>query len=143
MSTNRNRITKKDQYNALTSLIDYAESNGATIDGDITFDGLREFIAHEIELLDAKTAAAQKRAAEKKQKGDALREEIYNTLSDTDFMTIDQIVEAINDPNVTRNMVTSRLSQLNSLGSVEKTMATIEGSGDVKTRKATAYRKLV
>lgn len=135
------KITKKEQYNVLLGLIDYAEEAGAAIDGDVTYDGLREFVNHEIELLDSKAAAAQKRAAAKKEEGDALREEVYNTLSDTEYMTIDQIVDAIGNPDVTRNMVTSRLTQLGKQDRIEKDQISAGGGEGAKTRKVSAYRR--
>ena len=140
MSANK-KITKKEQYNILLDILEYAENAGATIDGDVTYDDLRGFVNHEIELLDSKAAAAQKRAAAKKEEGDALREEVFSVLSDTDFMTIDQIVTAINNPDVTRNMVTSRLTQLGKLYRVEKDSVSAGTGEGGKSRKVSAYRR--
>lgn len=133
------KITKKEQYNVLLGLIDYAETAGAAVEG-VTYDELRAFVNHEVELLDSKAAAAQKRAAAKKEEGDALREEVLNVLSDTEYMTIDQIVAALNNPDVTRNMVTSRLTQLGKIDAIEKDQVATETSGG-KSRKVSAYRR--
>lgn len=140
MSANK-KITKKEQYNVLLDLINYAENAGATLDTEATYDDLRTFVNHEIELLDNKAAAAQKRAAEKKVEGDALREEVLNVLSDTNYMTIDQIVTALNNPDVTRNMVTSRLTQLGKLDKVEKDSIAVGAGEGTKSRKVSAYRR--
>lgn len=149
MNNSKNKTTKKEQYNTLLTLINQSEANGLYIeDGNVTFNELRDFINHEIELLDSKTAAAQKRAAKKRADGDALREKVYDVLDTEIFMTIDQIVEKINDPDVTRNMVTSRLAQLidkddpeNSR--VEKEMVTVESPIEGgKSKKIAGYRKM-
>lgn len=139
MNSNKTKITKREKYNALIELLNFAEDHGATLSEDITFGTLYDFVHKEIELLDGKAAAAQKRAAAKREEGDALREEVYNALSDETYMTIDEIVEALANPNVTRNMVTSRLTQLNNLERVDKDQVSVE-SGD-KTRKVSAYRR--
>ena len=132
------KITKKEQYNVLLDIVRFVDGNYALPEG-VTFEYLYGFVNHEIELLDNKAAAAQKRAAVKKEEGDALREEVYNVLSDTDFMTIDDIVAAVGNPNVTRNMVTSRLTQLGRLDRVEKD--NVAAGEDNKGRKISAYRR--
>ena len=132
------KITKKEQYNVLLDIVRFVDGNYALPEG-VTFEDLYGFVNHEIELLDNKAAAAQKRAAVKKEEGDALREEVYNVLSDTDFMTIDDIVAAVGNPNVTRNMVTSRLTQLGRLDRVEKD--NVAAGEDNKGRKISAYRR--
>lgn len=145
MSDTIKKITKRQQYNVLLNLVDYAEEHGAQLhdeDTEITFDTLRDFINHEIELLDSRAASAQKRAEEKREKGDILRENVYNVLSDDTYMTIDEIVTAVNDPDVTRNMVTSRLTQLIKLNRVVKDTISVD-AGDGKSKKAVAYIKNV
>ncbi len=142
------KITKKEQYNVLLDIITLAEDNGFEVSSEITYEDLRNFVNHEIELLDSKAAAAQKRAAAKKQEGDALREDVLNVLSETEFMTIDQIVEKVREATgktetqITRNMVTSRLTQLGEKGTnqVEREQISIGGEG-AKGRKASAYRR--
>lgn len=142
---NTKKITKKEQYNILLDILDYAENAGAKLEGDVTYDSLREFVNHEIELLDNKAAAAQERAAKKKAEGDELREKVLNILSTEEFMTPDTIVEALGDPDVTRYKVISRLTQLGDrgLGLVEKSETSISAAAAEggKTRKAVAYRR--
>lgn len=141
--SNTKKITKKDSYNALLAAVDYVEGAGYSFDEGITADSLREFINHEIELLNNKAVAAQKRAATKKQEGDALREKVLNVLSETELMTIDEIVDVMDDPDVTRNMVTSRLGQLGEKGTnqVVKEMVSVDTNG-AKARKVAAYRRI-
>ena len=139
------KTSKKDKLFALKAITQAAETAGMDLDfEDITYDTLYEFIDHEIELLENKAAAAQKRAASKKAEGDALREQIYNVLSDTDYMTTDEIVKALGDEDITAQMVTSRLTQLVSadVAKAEKTQITIAGKDGGRSRKLSAYRKL-
>lgn len=139
------RITKKDYYSTILDLVTLAEGNGFGIPEGMTYDGIAEFVNHEIELLEAKAASAAKRAAAKRAAGDELREMVLNTLSDTEFMTIDDIVAAIGNPDVTKNKVTARLTQLGDrgLGVVEKTQVTVEPSVEGgKSRKVSAYKRI-
>ena len=139
------RITKKDYFSAISDLLALAEGNGFGLPEGMTYDGIAEFVNHEIELLEAKAAAAAKRAADKRAAGDELRQKVLDTLSDTEFMTIDQIVEAIGNPDITKNKVTARLTQLGEkgLGVVEKSQVTIEATTEGgKSRKVSAYKRI-
>lgn len=138
------RITKKDYYSTILDLVTLAEGNGFGLPEGMTYDGIAEFVNHEVELLEAKAASAAKRAAAKRAAGDELREMVLNTLSDTEFMTIDDIVTAIGNPDVTKNKVTARLTQLGDrgLGVVEKTQVTVEPTTEGgKSRKVSAYKR--
>lgn len=139
MSTNVKKITKKSYLNTLTDLVEYAESNGVTLEGEMTFDGIKEFINHEVELLDNKAAAAAKRAAEKRVEGDALREKILDVLT-SEFQSISDIVAALGDSNITPQMITPRLTQLVNLEQAEKDQITVAGVDGGKSRKVSAYR---
>ena len=81
MSNTVKKPTKKANYNAILSILSAAEGEGLVLEStEITYDSLREFIEHEVELLDNKAAAAAKRAAAKKVEGDALRQASYAML---------------------------------------------------------------
>lgn len=137
------RITKKTYFATLIDIANAAAANGVALPEGMTYESLTEFINHEVELLDNKATAATKRAAEKRAEGDALRETVYNALNDTDFMTIDDIVAAIGDPDVTKNKVTARLTQLANAGKVEKTQVVVEAVAEGgKSRKVSAYKKM-
>ena len=141
MSTKK--ITKRDYYNTLISIVAAAQNSDLPLEDGVTYEGLNEFVTHEIELLDAKAASAAKRAAEKKAIGDELRDTVYNILSADDYMTIDDIVAAIGNPDITKNKVTARLTQLSNLNMVEKTQVTIESTTEgVKSRKVSAYKRI-
>jgi hypothetical protein len=138
--TTTKKITKRDNYAVIAALLKVAEEQGFGLPEDMTYAGLNEFVAHEIELLDNKAAAAAKRAADKKVEGDALREKIYEVLTDEN-MTLAEIVAAMGDNNITPQSITPRLTQLLNLGQVVKDTVTVPGVDGGKSRKLSAYRK--
>ena len=139
--TNTKKITKRECYNTLMTMVDHVESEGVAFENeDMTCDALREFIAHEIELLDNKAAAAAKRAQTKRDEGDTLRARILDILSTEEFMTIPEITKAIGDEDVSAQMVTARLTQASKANLVEKDNISVEIGG--KTKKLSGYRKL-
>lgn len=144
--TNTNKPTKKINYAVLADMVHFAEDQGYDIPVEnVTYESLYEFIDHQNELLANKAAAAQARAAEKKQAGDELREAVYNVLSHDEFMPVADIVAALGDPDITPNMVIARLTQLCSdeVGRVEKSSVTVQPVGDKgKARKVTTYRAI-
>lgn len=140
MENSTKKITKREKYGMISAILEAAENMGIEIDSEtITYETLNEFIANEVQLLDKKTEAAAARSAAKKAEGDALQALVYDTLSDTDYMTIAEIVEAIGDPDVTSSMVTSRLTKLGE--KVKKEQRSVPTS-DGKARKLSAYRKV-
>lgn len=139
--TNSKKITKRENLGTLLDIVDKIEAEGIVFENeDMTCDTLREFINHEIELLDNKAAAAAKRAQAKREEGDALRAHILDVMSTEDFMPIKEIVKAIGDEDVSDQMVTSRLAQAVRAGLAEKEMKPVEVNG--KTKKLSCYRKL-
>ena len=140
--TTSKKITKKAPYAAILDILALAEDNGFELPDGIDFGMLSDFVNHEVELLDKKAESAAKRAQDKKVQGDALRDRIYAVLSATEFKTIPEIVKELADPDVSAQMVTARLSQLNSLEQIDKDSvtvpATVEGG---KTRKVVAYKR--
>lgn len=140
--TNSKKITKRENLGTLLDIVDKIEVEGFVFENeDMTCDTLREFINHEIELLDNKAAAAAKRAQAKREEGDALRAHILDVMSTEDFMTIKEIVKAIGDEDVSDQMVTARLSQAFKAGLVEKESVPVE-TANGKTVKRSAYCKL-
>lgn len=139
--TNSKKITKRENLGTLLDIVDKIEAEGIVFENeDMTCDALREFINHEIELLDNKAAAAAKRAQAKREDGDALRAHILDLMSTEDFMTIKEIVKAIGDEDVSDQMVTARLTQAVRAGLAEKEVKSVEVNG--KTKKLSCYRKL-
>jgi len=141
MSNTVKKPTKKANYNAILSILSAAEGEGLVLEStEITYDSLREFIEHEVELLDNKAAAAAKRAQAKRDEGDALRARILEVMSTEDFMTIPEIVKAIGDEDVSAQMVTARLTQCVKADLAEKDSVSVEVAG--KAKKLSGYRKL-
>lgn len=139
--TNSKKITKRENLGTLLDIVDKIEAEGFVFENeDMTCDTLRDFINHEIELLDNKAAAAAKRAQAKREDGDALRAHILDLMSTEDFMTIKEIVKAIGDEDVSDQMVTARLTQAVRAGLAEKEVKSVEVNG--KTKKLSCYRKL-
>lgn len=139
--TNSKKITKRENLGTLLDIVNKIEAEGIVFENeDMTCDTLREFINHEIELLDNKAAAAAKRAQAKREDGDALRAHILDLMSTEDFMTIKEIVKAIGDEDVSDQMVTARLTQAVRAGLAEKEVKSVEVNG--KNKKLSCYRKL-
>lgn len=138
-TTTVKKPTKKANYLTIKNILNAAKDAGIELDGEITYDSLNDFVDAEITLLDKKAENARTRAAQKKEDGDALRETVYSKLTE-EPMTIRSIVTAIDNPDVTDQMVTSRLTQLVDAGRVVKTMVTVaptvEGG---KSKKLSGY----
>lgn len=109
MSTSK-KITKKDNFAAITAILSAAEADGYVLPEGITFAGLNDFVDHEVELLEKKAESAAARAAKKKVEGDALREKVLAALSYDKDMTLAEIVASLGDPAISTQMVTARLT---------------------------------
>lgn len=122
------KMTKRDCLNALYEIVVNADvENG---------DTLMEFIEKELAQLDKRRDAAAKRAEKKKETSDALTEEIYGLLTDTP-MTIDEIVLALDNEDVTTNKVAARLGKLIKADRVVKEAVRVD------KRRKMAYRLAV
>ena len=94
---------------------------------------LVEFIDKQLETLDKRKVAAAERAAKKREESDAMTDAILGQIGE-DLTTVDEIVAAIDDENVTRNKVTARLGKLVKAGSIVKETVKVNGN------KRMAYR---
>ena len=122
------KMTKRDCFNALYDMVVNADvENG---------DTLMEFIEKELAQLDKRRDAAAKRAEKKREESDALTEEIYGLLTDTP-MTIDEIVLALDNEDVTTNKVAARLGKLIKADRVVKEAVRVD------KRRKMAYRLAV
>lgn len=74
-------------------------------------DELINFIDKQVETIEKRKVAAAARAEKKKAEADALTDEIFALMTE-EFMTADEIVDALEDEDVTRNKVTARLAKL-------------------------------
>lgn len=139
MSETVKKVTKRDKYSVIKNVLAAAESNGITLDGDVTYPVLYDFVDNELNLLDSKAESARKRAAQKKEDGDALREIVFSHLT-SEPQIINSIVAAIDDPDVSGSMVTARLKDLVHSGRAQKTVISVPASTEGgKTRKLSAY----
>lgn len=119
------KMTKRDCLNALYDIVVNANvENG---------DALMEYIEKELAQLDKRKDAAAKRAEKKKEASDALTEEIYGLLTDAP-KTIDEIVLALDNEDVTTNKVAARLGKLIKADRVVKEAVRVE------KRRKMAYR---
>ncbi len=92
-----------------------------------TQDELLDFIDKQVETLEKRKLAAAERAAKKRSESDALTEAIYGFLG-ADLVTVDEIVAAFNDEEITRNKVTARLGKLVKAGTVVKEAVKVDGN---------------
>jgi DNA-binding SARP family transcriptional activator len=146
MTTTNKKPIKKAMLSTLDAILDTAEDMISLGSSEVTYADLHDFIAHEIQLLENKSAAAKERSAKKKEEGDILREKIYDALSDTTYMTINDILEVLNDKDITSPMVVARLTQLAApeVNRVVKETMTVASSNEGgKSKKLSAYRRNV
>jgi predicted DNA repair protein MutK len=96
-------------------------------------EDLLEFIDKQVEALEKRKEAAVKRAEKKREESDELTDAILDQIG-TDLITVDEIVVAMNDEEVTRNKVTARLGKLVKAGAIIKDSVKVDG------KKRMAYR---
>ena len=124
--------TKIVYFEEIRNLIEDVEFEDAAEQAELI-----EFVDKQIETLNARKAAAAKRAEKKRQESDELTDKIYDVIGE-DYITVDEVVAALNDEDVTRNKVTARLGKLVRNGAIEKAKIKIEG---VENKKM-AYKRI-
>lgn len=122
---NEKKMTKRDYYEEILSILTETDLTDET-------SALVDFVRNQIDTLDKRAEKAKERAAEKKVEGDELRETVKSVLTN-DFQTVETIVTALDNEEITKAKVIARLTQLVNLGEVEKTDIKDESG---KTRKA-------
>ena len=118
------KMTKRDSFVEIKDVLTQAGENE-----------LAEVMAHEIELLDRKAEKNKERAAARKVAGDELRDMISSILTD-DLQTADEIVEQINDEEVSKSKVIARLTQLVNLGEAVKEETKVEAGKRMAYKRA-------
>ena len=128
MANAEKKVTRKDYFNALRAMVE-----GIDAVGEYAADDVLAFIDNEVAKIDNKAAKAKEKAAEKKAETDALKDTVKSVITN-DAQTVDAIVAAIADPEVTKGKVVSRLTALTKEGAIIKE--------EVKTEagKRAAYR---
>lgn len=140
------KITKRDNYNSLLTLVADTYSNGGIESAEA--ERLMNFINHEIELMDKRTEKAKTYAKNKSAKaGDELADMALEALKEIgDVATIADIVEVVNknheNAGATSGKLAYRLNKLVEAGLAEKSDVVIkeEGKG---SRKVNGYKAIV
>lgn len=139
------KITKRDNYNSLLTLVADIYSNGGIESAEA--ERLMNFINHEIELMDKRSEKAKTYAKAKSAKAaDELADAALVALrSMEDEATIADIVAAVNaeapELNATSGKLAYRLNKLVEAGLAIKTEITIKEEG--KSRKVNGYKAVV
>ena len=96
------KMTKKEMFGLLLGLLETAEVAER--------DELKNFVAHEIEMIENKAEKAK--TYKRKKPADILKEQIYTKLDVLEFRTIHDIVSDFNDADITAAKVSARLTSL-------------------------------
>ena len=118
------KMTKKDYFVEIENILRDAKEND-----------FADVMAHEVELLENKAVKNKERAEARKIAGDELRDTISNILID-DLQTVDEIVDQIEDEEITKAKVVARLTQLVNLNEAIKEQIKTEDG-----KKVMAYRR--
>lgn len=124
------KITKRDNFNELRSLIETSSLSNEDQDRLLTF------IDHELELLDKRKASSTK-SGNKAQ--DELASKIADVLTADEAQTIPQILAQIDDETVTAAKCSYRLGKMVEAGMVARESVAIKEDGKT-ARKVNGYR---
>lgn len=143
MAETAKKITKKDKFNTIAHILNSAEETGIQlVDEGYTYGMLREFVEGEIAILDMRAENARKRAEKKRADGDILREKVLEQIPHDRLISIDEIVAAINDPDVNRSMVISRLAQLGENGTNQIIKEPLKADNAPKNSRTLGYKRI-
>lgn len=131
-------VTKK---NVLQALATFNFTDEITLEDGVvvTPEDITEFIQTSITQIENRAVKAAEKAAEKKAEGDELRGRIKNLLNDNGVMSIPQIVEVLDDEDVTSAKVVSRLGQLVKLGEAFKADQKVDGGRTIKVYSVSPF----
>ena len=125
-------MTKKEVYNyLLTNLVPMEKDEAMKAE-------LSQVLTNALAQLDHRAEKAKEYNAKKKAENDALVDAIGDVLTN-EFATIEQIVLATKNPDLTKSKASPRLKKLVEDGIAEKGEITIDGEG--RKRKLVAYKK--
>ena len=127
METITKKITKADNFAELRNIVI------ATVEDEAKRADLVAFIDKQLAELEKRKVDAAKRAEKKKAESDELTEEIFDLLGE-ELTTVDEVVVALDNEEITRAKVTSRLGKLVKEGRVVKEAVKVDG------KKRMAYR---
>lgn len=134
-------MTKKENFHVIIDVLNEAQSQGIELEEGYSYEELRDMVYNEILNIEKKAQKAKERAAEKKEKGDDLRDKVLELVPRDSTISVDDIVNALSETeeNITRNKVINRLTQLGEKGTNQITKE--ETVGDRKNR-ITVYRRI-
>ena len=129
------KINNKDSNTAIIATLTGAET-------EIAIDELVDFGQKQIDARDRKSVKAKSKADARKEALDELTDTIYNILTD-EPMTIKEILEILDNDDLTNAKISNRCSKLAKAGRAVKSEVTIPGDKEAgtKTRKLVAYAK--
>ena len=110
------KMTKKEMFGLLLELLETAEVAER--------DELKNFVAHEIEMIENKAEKAK--TYKRKKPADVLKEQIYTKLDVLEFRTIHDIVSDFDNADITAAKVSARLTSLVKEGTAIKEEIKIE-----------------
>ena len=126
------KITKFDMFTDLKAIV----AASVEIDEELKV-AYEEMLDKELASLEKRKESAQKRAAAKKEESDALTDEILAVVKNaTDVILVDDIVEALDNEEITRQKVTARLGKLVNVGAITKETVKVEGARKMGYRAA-------
>lgn len=109
----------------------------AAVEDQAQQDELLEFIDKQIMTLEKRKIAAAERAEKKRVESDALTDAIFAEIGD-ELITVDEIVAALDDEDVTRNKVTARLGKLVKAEKITKEPVKVDGNRRMGYKRAAA-----
>ena len=125
------KFTKKEKFQAIKAFLD-----GEAV--EIPIGELSDFVATEIEHIEARAEKEKARAEKRKDEGDALREAVESVLTE-EYQIADEILKSVQvlteDESLTKAKITARLAQLVKARVVEKELQKTEDG-----KKRTFYR---
>lgn len=125
------KFTKKEKFQAIKAFLD-----GEAV--EIPIGELSDFVATEIEHIEARAEKEKARAEKRKDEGDALREAVESVLTE-EYQSADEILKSVQvlteDESLTKAKITARLAQLVKARVVEKELQKTEDG-----KKRTFYR---
>lgn len=125
------KFTKKEKFQAIKAFL-----CGEAV--EIPIGELSDFVATELEHLEARAEKEKARAEKRKDEGDALREAVESVLTE-EYQSADEILKSVQtlteDESLTKAKITARLAQLVKARVVEKELQKTEDG-----KKRTFYR---
>lgn len=118
------RLTKKECFEIIKEM--------AIEDGN---KEIYDFAVNQIKVIENKAARDRKKTIEK-QKNDKIKDIVYSVLTEN-YRILDNIIDSIDDKNITKAMIVARLNKLVEEDLVEKEEIRIEGF----QRKLVGYRR--